>query len=46
MPEIRSPRYMPPEDDFWRIDDLASDQDRVMLLSSFIWQQGVERFLD
>jgi len=31
--EIRSPRYVPPEIDFWKIYKLASDQDRVMLLS-------------
>ncbi|MFO7667919.1 MAG: site-specific integrase [Desulfobacterales bacterium] len=33
MPEIRSPRYMPPEEDFWKVYKLASDQDRVMLLA-------------
>jgi integrase len=33
MPEVRSPRYMPPEEDFWKIYNLASGQDRVMLLS-------------
>jgi integrase len=33
MPEIRSPRYMPPEEDFWKVYNLASGQDRVMLLA-------------
>ena len=33
MPEIRCPRYMPPEEDFWKVYNLASDQDRVMLLA-------------
>ena len=33
MPEVRSPRYMPPEEDFWKIYNLASGQDRVMLLA-------------
>jgi integrase len=33
MPEIRRPRYVPPEDDFWRIYALAEGQDKVMLLS-------------
>ena len=33
MPEIRSPRYMPPEEDFWKVYDLVSGQDRVMLLA-------------
>ena len=33
MPEVRSPRYMPPEEDFWKVYKLASGQDRVMLLA-------------
>lgn len=32
--EVRSPRYVPPEEDFWKIYHVAeSDQDRIMLLS-------------
>lgn len=30
--EIRSPRYVPPEDDFWKVFEKTSGQDRVMLL--------------
>jgi integrase len=30
--EIRSPRYVPPEDDFWKVFGTTSGQDRVMLL--------------
>lgn len=33
MPEDRSPRYVPPEEDFWKAYNLASGQDRVMLLT-------------
>lgn len=33
MPEIRSPRYVPPEEDFWKVYNLTSGQDRVMLLT-------------
>lgn len=33
MPEDRSPRYMPPEKDFWKVYNLATGQDRVMLLA-------------
>ena len=33
MPEIRSPRYMPPEEDFWKVYNQTSGQDRVMLLA-------------
>jgi len=33
MPEDRSPRYMPPEEDFWKVYNLATGQDRVMLLA-------------
>ncbi len=32
MPEIRKPRYVPPEEDFWKAYDAApTQQDRVML---------------
>ncbi len=34
FPEIRSPRYVPPESDFWKAFEAAIDhQDRVMLLT-------------
>ncbi len=33
MSEIRSPRYVPPEEDFWKVYNLADGQDRVMLLA-------------
>lgn len=33
MPEVRSPRYVPPEEDFWKVYNLVQGQDRVMLLS-------------
>lgn len=33
MSEIRSPRYVPPEQDFWKIYDIAKGQDQVMLLT-------------
>ncbi len=33
MPEDRSPRYMPPEEDFWKVYNLATGQDKVMLLA-------------
>ncbi|MCI5157067.1 MAG: hypothetical protein D3906_01260 [Candidatus Electrothrix sp. AUS1_2] len=34
FPEERTPRYVPPEKDFWNVYDQAeSEQDRVMLLS-------------
>lgn len=33
FPEERHPRYVPPEEDFWKIFDLATGQDRVMLLT-------------
>lgn len=33
FPEIRKPRYVPPEQDFWAVVDVASPQDRVMLLT-------------
>jgi len=32
-PETRSPRYVPPESDFWAVYDAAQGQDRVMLLA-------------
>ncbi|MCM2284590.1 MAG: site-specific integrase [Desulfobacula sp.] len=31
MPEERSPRYIPPEEDFWKAFEQAQGQDRVML---------------
>jgi len=31
FPEQRRPRYVPPEEDFWKVFDLAEGQDRVML---------------
>lgn len=33
MPEDRSPRYMPPEEDFWKVYNLATGQDQIMLLA-------------
>jgi integrase len=33
MLEDRSPRYVPPEEDFWKVYDLATGQDKVMLLA-------------
>jgi len=33
MSEIRSPRYVPPEEDFWKVYGLLNGQDRVMLLA-------------
>ena len=33
MPEKRTPRYVPPEEDFWKIYNVAEGQDRVMLLA-------------
>ena len=33
MPEVRTPRYVPPEDDFWKIYGVAEGQDKVMLLT-------------
>ena len=32
MPEKRMPRYVPPEDDFWKVYNQAEGQDKVMLL--------------
>ncbi len=33
MPEIRHPRYVPPEEDFWRVYEVAKGQDKIMLLA-------------
>lgn len=33
FPEKRNPRYVPPEDDFWKVYNVAKGQDRVMLLT-------------
>jgi integrase len=33
MPEKRTPRYIPPEEDFWKIYGVAQGQDKVMLLT-------------
>lgn len=33
MPEVRHPRYIPPEKDFWKVYDAAEGQDKVMLLA-------------
>ena len=33
MPEERSPRYVPPEKDFWKVFNLTEGQDRIMLLT-------------
>jgi integrase len=33
MPEERSPRYIPPEEDFWKVYELTEGQDRLMLLA-------------
>jgi integrase len=33
MPEVRHPRYIPPEEDFWKVYDAAKGQDQVMLLT-------------
>jgi integrase len=33
MPEVRQPRYVPPEEDFWKVYDAAKGQDKVMLLT-------------
>jgi len=32
MPEIRMPRYIPPEEDFWKVYNIAGEQDQIMLL--------------
>ena len=33
FPEERSPRYVPPEEDFWKVYHMAKGQDQVMLLA-------------
>ena len=33
FPEQRQYRYVPPEDDFWKVYDVAEGQDKVMLLA-------------
>lgn len=33
MPEERSPRYVPPEKDFWKVYNLTRGQDRIMFLA-------------
>ena len=33
MPEVRHPRYIPPEKDFWQVYEVAQGQDRIMLLT-------------
>ncbi|MCF8074034.1 MAG: site-specific integrase [Desulfarculaceae bacterium] len=35
FPEQRKPRYVPPEEDFWKVFDLAEGQDKVMLAVAF-----------
>lgn len=36
FPKTNSPRYVPPEEDFWKVYDIVDDQqDKVMLLFSF-----------
>jgi len=32
-PEMRHPRYVPPEEDFWKVYESAQGQDKVMLLA-------------
>lgn len=33
MPEVRSPRYVPSEEDFWKAYTIAEGQDKVMLMT-------------
>ncbi len=33
MPEVRQPRYIPSEEDFWKVYDMAERQDKVLLLT-------------
>jgi integrase len=33
LPEVRSPRYIPSAEDFWKVYNVAEGQDRVMLLT-------------
>ena len=35
FPKISCPRYVPPEEDFWKVYDVAEGQDKVMLLFSY-----------
>jgi len=40
MPEVRHPRYIPPEDDFWKVYEVADGgQDKIMLLA-FLHSMG------
>jgi integrase len=39
MPAAEKPRYVPPEEDFWKLYDYVSDADKVMLLT-FIHTAG------
>jgi integrase len=34
-PKVSCPRYVPSEDDFWKVYDVAEGQDKVMLLFSY-----------
>ena len=36
MPEVRSPRYVPPREDFWKVYNVAEGQDKVMLLACLV----------
>jgi len=33
FPEKRSPRYIPPEDDFWKVYNMTTGQDKLLLLT-------------
>ena len=33
FPEVESPRYVPPEEDFWTVYDATEGQDKVILLT-------------
>lgn len=33
MPEVRSPRYVPSQEDFWKVYNVAEGQDKVMILA-------------
>ena len=35
MSEVRSPRYVPPLEDFWKVYNVAEGQDKVMLSACF-----------
>lgn len=39
MDEDRTPRYIPPENDFWKVFEVTEGQDRVMLLA-FLYLAG------